>query len=377
MKLVQLAKFFPPEPGGIESVTEQIRLLLRKASIPSSVLAFTRFPRPPKNDPPEILRRRACGTLASLPISPGYLPESLRQMRRHDFVVFHLPNPYLLLAALLTPKRGRKWILWWHSDIIRQRFMRIFYRPFERLLIHRADAVVAASPVHLDTSDHASQFSGKRHIIPFAPAPIFFHPRPADRRRGQAIQRKWKGRPIVFACGRLVYYKGFEVLIEAAKRLSPETVVLIAGEGELRRKLQTLIHHGGLQERVHLIGEVTEAELLAHYLACRVFCLPSTHRSEMFGIVQIEAMALGRPVVSTDIPGSGVPWVNRHNVTGEVVPPGDAAALADSLTRILTQKARWARLARGAARDAKKRFHPDQIGTAFVRLIRALEARPR
>ena len=85
---------------------------------------------------------------------------------------------------------------------------------------------------------------------------------------------------------------------------------------------------------MRFVGAVADDELAALYRACDVFVLPSVTRQEAFGVVQLEAMAAGKPVVSTDL-GTGVGWVNRHGETGFVVPPRDPVALREAIGRLL------------------------------------------
>jgi rhamnosyl/mannosyltransferase len=101
-------------------------------------------------------------------------------------------------------------------------------------------------------------------------------------------------------------------------------------EPELRRLVTTL----RLGDRVFFEGSVLDSELPIYYHACQVFVLPSTHKSEAFGIVLLEAMACGKPVVTTEL-GTGTSYVNQHGTTGLVVPPGDVASLTGAIRRLL------------------------------------------
>ena len=148
------------------------------------------------------------------------------------------------------------------------------------------------------------------------------------------IRERYQGKKIIFSLGRLVAYKGYRYLVESAKYLDDDYIVLIGGTGPLKEELQREIEHLGLAGKVILLGRVSDEELPAYYGACKLFCLSSVQKTEAFGIVQIEAMSCGRPVVATNIPGSGVSWVNAHGVSGLNVTPGNARELAEAIKRI-------------------------------------------
>jgi len=175
----------------------------------------------------------------------------------------------------------------------------------------------------------------------------------------------------VLFVGQLVYYKGIDVLLNAAARNHFHVAVVGGGalENELRQRADAL----DISDRVHFLGRLDDDELVAAYHACDLFCLPSTQRSEAFGIVQLEAFAAGKPVVSTDLP-SGVPWVNKHNETGLVVPPRDPEALAHAIARILNDS----RLRESFGRHARERvcttFTADRMAADTLAVYRDILA---
>jgi rhamnosyl/mannosyltransferase len=169
-----------------------------------------------------------------------------------------------------------------------------------------------------------------------------------------------------------VYYKGVEVLIDAMTRLAG-TLVLI-GEGPLERELRRRVSDRGIEDRVLFPGRVEDDDLPAYYQAADVFVLPSVAKTEAFGVVQIEAMAAGVPVVSTNLP-TGVPWVNQDGVTGFVVKPGDADALADAINRLLNDEPLRIRLGRNASSRARDLFSRDRMVQTFRDIVeRAVHA---
>jgi rhamnosyl/mannosyltransferase len=296
---------------------------------------------------------RAFGLGSNAPISPS-MPWRARQLQRHwqfDLAHLHFPDPMSHAAALALP-RSIPIVISWHSDIVRQKRLRVLYQPFLDRILRRAAAVVVGTPEHFRSSE-VLPGAGVDHKIAQVPYGVdfsrFAHPGP-----GAAEIRRRFGERIVFALGRHVYYKGFEFLIDAMTEL-PDAQLLLGGEGPLTGKLQRRVDSLGLAGRVTFLGRIPDEQLADFYFACDVFCMPSVEPSEAFGLVQVEAMACARPVVCCEL-HNGVTYVNRHDVTGLVVPPCQPAALAAALRRLLSDGALRQRLGEAAAARVRQEF---------------------
>lgn len=138
---------------------------------------------------------------------------------------------------------------------------------------------------------------------------------------------------IVLFVGRLSYYNGVEYLIEAMQSVNAK--LLIDGDGKSREKLENMTVSLGLEERVKFLGKVSNELLKYCYQICDVFVLPSVEPTEAFGLVQLEAMAYGKPVINTLLP-TGVPFVSIDGKTGLTVEPRNSKALADAINKLLS-----------------------------------------
>ena len=127
---------------------------------------------------------------------------------------------------------------------------------------------------------------------------------------------------------------------------------------------------------VRFLGSVDDDELAALYRACDVFVLPSVTRQEAFGVVQLEAMAAGKPVVSTDL-GTGVGWVNRDGETGYVVPPRDPRALREALARLLADANLQKSMGDAAAKRIRAEFTLERMIDDTLSLYREVVATVR
>ena len=211
-------------------------------------------------------------------------------------------------------------------------------------------------------------YRAKCVVIPYGLDPDRYQPTAAVRARADALRER-AGGPILLFVGRLVPYKGLDVLLRALPGLEAQTVIV--GDGPLRGALETMVRELGLGDRVQLAGEVTDEERLAWLHACAALVLPSTTRQEAFGMVQLEAMLCGRPVVSTDLP-TGVPWVNVHGETGLVVRAGDAASLRGALDRLVDDADLRQALGAAARARALNMFTADRMCAAALALYQEM-----
>jgi glycosyltransferase involved in cell wall biosynthesis len=244
-----------------------------------------------------------------------------------------------------------------------------FYRPFLDRLVRSADAIIAATPAHISSSEQLSAVTDRSrlHVVPYGFDLSRFRQRPA---LAGEVRRRFKESFVVFALGRHVYYKGFEHLIRALREL-PDAALALGGQGPLTEQLARVAREAGVAERVHFVGRIPEAELPAWYHACDAFCLSSVEPAEGFGIVQIEAMASGKPVVCCEL-GNGVTWVNQDGVTGLVVPPAAPAALASALRRLKEDSSLRTRLGEQARARAFSVFTVEAMARGTLAIYKAV-----
>lgn len=330
LKILQLGKFYPIG-GGVEKVMYDLMtglaaqgvdcdMLCAAVSGGCSVSVVSQHAR--------LICSRTLFKFAATMISPAMIMTLRNICVQYDIIHVHHPDPMAAVALRLSGYKG-KVILHWHSDIIRQKQFLKLYLPLQNWLLDRADLVVGTSPVYLKDSPYLQDVQHK-----VASLPIGVDAMMPDTAVTERIRRQYGNRKIVFSLGRLVHYKGFRHLVDAATYLDDSYVILIGGTGPLKDELELQIRRLGLEDKVYLLGRIDDRELPSYYDACRVFCLSSVQKTEAFAIVQIEAMACGKPVVATQIPQSGVPWVNAHGQSGLNVVPASPQELARAIKDI-------------------------------------------
>ncbi|MFK8302436.1 glycosyltransferase [Capnocytophaga stomatis] len=358
MKVLHIGKFYPPYFGGIEKVNYDIVEGLSEQGVMVDVLCFNhKKGQEATSNKYKIYRANTLKVIASTPLSLNFIFLLKKIQYQYDIIHIHLPNPMANLAVYLTRPKA-KIVLHWHSDIIKQKNILKIYKPLQNWLLKKANKIVITTPTYLEESEALLKYKDKTVCIPIG---IDSNEIIIDQAYLRKMKDNYKGKRIVFALGRLIYYKGFKYLIDSAKYLPNNIVILIAGEGELEEKLQRQIEINHLKEKVKLIGKISRNQLGSYYALCDVFCLPSVERSEAFGVVQIEAMAFAKPIISTNIKGSGVNWVNQNNISGITIQPKNVKALAESILSILSNEDKYEILAQGAKQRYVELFTKDKM----------------
>lgn len=372
MRILHLSKFYPPDPGGLEHVVarlaegaaaagHEVRVVCAKGS------SWWRDPKEPlapeRRNAVTVVRVSTYGVVWSQPVAPGYIAASRWPA---DVVYVHRPHPLADLSTLMGPPRPT--IVFHHADVQRQRIARVVYRPLALTVARRAVAAVVATEAGLrHAADLGPAGRDKAVVIPFGVDAARFSPNPnPPRPPGFPIP---EGGPVALFVGRLVSYKGLDVLLRAVE--GSELHVVLVGDGPLAEDLHRQVARRGLRQQVRLVGHVDEAVLPAYHQAADYFVLPSTTPAEMFGISLLEAMACGRPLITTDL-STGVREVNEHNVTGLVVPAGDATALRAAMERLAGNPQLRERFGTLARRRVLERFTLEQMVAKHLELCDAV-----
>jgi len=354
LRILQVGKYYPPVPGGMESYVRALAEGLIPHSEVTVVVANTHLRRDEDlQNAPHVIRVPRIMEFRSMALCPSMAWE----LRRHPahLVHLHFPDPMGHLAFLLS-RRETKLVITWHSDIVRQGLLVKAYRPLLEDVIRRAAAIIVSSPAMLEHSPWIQAVRDRCHVIPFGVNLAQFELTETQRRRVEDLRRRC-GESAVLFVGRLVYYKGLEYLLEAMQGLDAR--LWVVGSGPLEGQHRRLADRLGLRDRVEFLGGVSQEELLARLHACALLTLPSCERSETFGIVQLEAMACRKPVVSTNLP-TGVPWVNQHGRTGLVVPPRDSEALRRAIRQLLDDPSLRQNLGEAGRKRVESQFTQEQ-----------------
>lgn len=308
-----------------------------------------------------VRRMRTYGVVAATPICPE-LFSVIREVKP-DLVHIHHPHP-LAMLAYLTSRTSAPCVVSYHSDIVRQRTLRHVIAPILTRTLARSAAILVASPQLIEESAVLRPFKHKCHLVPYgidtsASSQV-------DATMTEELRRRYGSR-IVLAVGRLTQYKGFDYLIRAMREV--DATLIVVGAGALRQPLEDVIAREGLGARVHLLGSVPDVR--PYYDACDVFVLPSTTPNEAFGIVQLEAMAAGKPVVNTAL-ASGVTFACPPDVAALTVEPRDSAALAGAITRLLADPALRTRLGEAGRARVAQEFPANLMSERTLEIYRAV-----
>jgi glycosyltransferase involved in cell wall biosynthesis len=356
MHILQIYKDYFPVLGGIENHVRDLSAALVARGHHVTILV-TSLDRHTTTEQPQpgltVIKAARSLHLASTPLSLSML--HIARGLRPDLAHLHFPYPPGDLVAMALPGQPPL-VVTYHSDIVRQRALLYAYRPLLELTLHRAARILPTSPNYLVSSPFLRRHAARCAVVPLGIEADRFAQ--ADPRHVASIRARYDA-PLALFVGRLRYYKGLHVLLNAMPSVRGE--LLIGGSGPERERLERQAAQLGVAERVHFLGDIPDDELPALFQSADVFVMPAHLRAEALGLAQIEALASGLPCVSTEL-GTGTSFANRHGETGLVVPPGDAPALAAALNTLLADADLRGRLgAAGRGRGARGLNPPRQV----------------
>ncbi|MDR1559683.1 MAG: glycosyltransferase [Clostridiales bacterium] len=363
LRVLQVNKLYPPVIGGVEQVVRQIAEGLAGETDMKVLVCGQRLKGYVEEiNGVEIHRAGSLGVAFSLPLSFQFFSWLRVLSKDCDVLHIHMPFPLADLAMRLFGFNGGV-VLWWHSDIVRQKYFKWLYNPLLTRLLKRADVIVAATEGHITGSEYLPKYRDKCVVIPFGVEIL-----PTSNKTDQFGNND---KEIAFlSVGRLIYYKGYDILLKAFARV-PRGNLAIIGDGPLRNPLEKLAENLGVADRVVFRGSVGDSELEEAFTECDVFVLPSIAKSEAFGLVQIEAMARGKPVINTKL-NSGVPYVSLNGVTGLTVPPGDVNALAEAITLLAEDSELRLKYGQAALTRVREEFSLHKMLESVMKVYRAV-----
>ncbi|MDE7311930.1 MAG: glycosyltransferase [Eubacterium sp.] len=373
MKITQLFKiYWPDNGGGIAKVMESIADAFEGCQQEMIVCQDDRHKKSAvdRYKGIQVHRCRQLFECVSTPLSLDFLYKVKRCTSDSDFVIYHFPYPMADFAVLLGMYSGRL-IVWWHCGFEQYKRLAPFYRPLVKHTLKKADLVLVSSKGNLKHSALLRKYQGKCRVIPFCVSDECML-------RGMAYAAKHsvqKNKITILFIGRLVWYKGCDVLIKAFARLqakmqAPDCRLVIVGSGPLEQRLKRLAASLRLKD-VIFAGMVSEEEKMKWLEQCDFLVLPSVSKAEAFAVVQIEAMAFGKPVINTRLP-SGVPYVSLDGVTGITVSPGSIRELAAAMQKLAEHDCLRKQYGENARKRVQKKYTKQVMAAKYRQLFAQL-----
>lgn len=380
MKILQISKYQYPYIGGVEQTSidivdalnsmdniEQKIICFNEDAEGGGIVCHRRETVHDNIDGVEVIRCGCIAKVASQSISLTYYKELKKIMNvfEPDVVILHYPNPFVSSFLLALLKKGVKFVLYWHLDITKQKILGKFFYSQNINLLKRADKIVATSPNYIQGSPYLTKFKEKCVVIPSCIRVERLELTDISIRKASYIKRKNEGKTLVFSIGRHVPYKGMIYLVKASEYLNDNFKVFIGGSGELTEALKKEAEGN---DKIVFLGRISNDDLKAYYKACDIFAFPSITKNEAFGLALAEAMYFEKPVVTFNIPGSGVNYVSLDNVTGIECQNGNVEDYAQAIKKLAVDK----KLALEYGKKAKIRVVENFMFNSFKKRINSL-----
>jgi glycosyltransferase involved in cell wall biosynthesis len=375
VRIVQVAPFFYPHAGGVESHVRSLARELAREGHEVTVVTSRFQPRLPVEETFEgyrILRSRSLGVLFNTPIDigAGKLVRSLTA----DVLHLHYPPPVTSYVVTRALKRLPTPIcLTYHCDLsLRGAAGRLIADLYQSVFLpgtlNRANAIV----VHTKSYGITSAMLRDRALTVIPSVVDLSRFRPGLDATGIYADLRLEGKRVLAFTGRLVPHKGVDVILEALRLLPPNVVLLVIGSGPSLPYLVGQARRLGVGDRVRFCPHVSDEDLPRYLSLAEMFVFPSQNRLEGFGLAVAEAMACGLPVVTADMPG--VREVIEPGKEGLLTEPLLASDVAEKIRTLLDDPTTAKAMGAAGRRRAEERYGAPTVAGQLVTLYEALRA---
>ncbi len=359
MRILHIYKsYFPDTVGGIEQGIKNIIESTQRAGVEHAILTSSQNASTEEEGGVTITRLPTTVSISSCPVSISMLFKYRALVEPFDLLHYHFPWPFAEALHVICQIK-KPFIVSYQSDIVKQKILKQFYWPFFKRFMSQASCIVAASQNYLATSRDLKPFLSRCDAIPVGIADL-----PAPESQKVTHWRSVAGEGFLLFVGVLRYYKSLHILLDALK--GQQVPVVIAGDGPCGEALKAQAQKNGLTS-VQFVGRVSDADKLALLHLCRGVVLPSSQRSEAYGVVLVEGLAAGKPLISTEI-GTGTSFINQHGETGWVVQPDAPDELWKAIDALFSEDALAKKMGEAARARYEALFTAEKMGKAYQAL---------
>lgn len=361
-KITQVFRYAYPHIGGIESFIEVINECLPDEDFKKEVVCCSNTDKTADEHGVKYIRSKYLCEFASNNISPSFI-WNLSKVKT-DILHYHMPCIFAVIAHFLARPKYKKMYITYHSDItVYPNLMKYFWGIY-RKFIGMADKIFVHTPYHISGSDFLKPFADKCVVIPHGIQLNYQF----DNTFVQNIKDKYRNKKILFSLGRHVKYKGFEYAIQAMKNIE-NAVYLLGGDGKLTENYKEYIKENGLQNKVFLLGHISDENLNNYYEACDIYLFPSSGKTEAYGVAQLQAMRHSKPVINTWL-NNGVNYVSVDKETGLTVEPENAEQLTNAINELLNNDELRMQYGQNARKRVEDLFDIEKIKEKYKVLFR-------
>lgn len=362
MKIAQVVCVYPPSIGGIGTAAEKLQKIF---SSHYETFVFTVKNNESKQDLNNIIKIKPIFKLGHGAI----LFSLLKKLKKFDIIYFHYPffgtGLIIWLFKILNP--DKKIIIHYHMDVKQKnllyRLLSLAEEIIKKSLFKKSNLIISASLDYIKNGQMKKiyeKYPQKFIEIPFSINTEEFKPK-------DNIENKDKTILFVGGLDKAHYFKGVNILLQAAALIKNiEFKLKLIGSGDLLEDFKKIAQDLKISDKTIFLGKVNKEELIKNYQEAKVLVLPSINNNEAFGIVLIEAMACGTPVIASNLPG--VNSVFENNKSGLLIEPGNINDLKNKLEIILNED-KSNEMGKNAYQLIREKYSDEVIKEKIINLI--------